>query len=140
MVELMKPYVEYLAKKLALNADDPLAATGRYGYGMGSLYWGSINAEAFSKESLAKDYYFMYYNTLALFQYGGETWEKYNKVTSDWLLKNQHQGKKQCLDGSWERDRRYIGSRVYSTSFNALQLQVYYRYKKHGGKNKKKKK
>ena len=123
MLEKMKSRVDKLHINLKLNNSDPATSTG---------YWGKggLKAEAHSPDSFARDYYFMYYNTLALFQYGGKTWDKYNEITTEWLVKNQHQAKKSCDNGSWEQSQSHSYGRVYNTTLCALQLQVYYRYKR----------
>jgi len=138
----MKPYLDTLSKSLCLECDDPATACGALqSYDWGHCYWGEKKeAASGSEESRAKDYYMMYYTTLALFQYGGEIWEKYNKANVEWLLKNQRRGKASCDDGSWETDRLHNSksgetwkacqSRVFATALNVLQLQVYYRYQR----------
>ena len=125
MVTKMKSRVEDFHKRLRLDDENPY----------GCNFWGIGGKEALpqSPESFQSDYYFMYYATLALFQYGGDSWDKYNKITSDWLVKNQNSGKK-CSDGSFEQSRSHNIGRVYNTAMCALQLQVYYRYKSNKSK------
>ena len=74
------------------------------------------------------DMYYWYYGTLAMFQYGGENWRKWNPAMKKALLENQRAGG--CADGSWDPVDKWgmVGGRVYSTAIGALTLEVYYRY------------
>jgi hypothetical protein len=74
------------------------------------------------------NYYYWYYGTLAMYQYGGQPWEEWNAALRDLLV--QEQRKAGPLAGSW--DPRDVwgpyGGRVYSTAMATLCLEVYYRY------------
>ncbi|RLS51299.1 MAG: hypothetical protein DWH91_19445 [Planctomycetota bacterium] len=74
------------------------------------------------------DLYSWYYSTLALYQYGGEPWEKWNGKMRDLLVNEQTISGP--LAGSWEPRDRWggFGGRIYSTTFATLTLEVYYRY------------
>ena len=73
-------------------------------------------------------FYYWYYGTLAMFQYGGPEWRRWNAE----LKANLTAGQRADGDarGSWDPQGRYdrIGGRVYSTAMGALTLEVYYRY------------
>jgi hypothetical protein len=86
------------------------------------------------------NFYYWYYGTYAMFQYGGPEWKKWNKSMKKALLGTQRAGRI-CQDGSWDPVGEWgiVGGRVYSTAINALTLEIYYRYarveryaKKHG--------
>jgi hypothetical protein len=73
--------------------------------------------------------YYWYYGTLAMYQYGGEAWSRWNAQVRDQLVRRQR------LDGhkagSWDPDdSKYgaMGGRIYSTALATLTLEVYYRF------------
>ena len=93
------------------------------------------------KENMVTAYptntYYMYYNTLAVFQAGGPHWEKWNGTVRDVIVNAQRKGDG-CFDGSWDYEgTKFHGSetgRVLSTVYCCLSLEVYYRYKQVGAK------
>jgi len=89
--------------------------------------WGKLAPEP-GKVSLDSIYYW-YYATLAMFQAGGEPWETWNRQMKKELLLHQRRGG--CSNGSWDPPHNFwgmVGGRLYSTTLNILNLQIYYRY------------
>ena len=76
----------------------------------------------------SKDFYYIYYATLAMFQMGGEYWKQWNEALKKYLLETQRKGG--CAHGSWDPYGSYVrrGGRIFSTAIGCLSLEVYYRY------------
>ncbi|HWB20278.1 MAG TPA: hypothetical protein VG711_08265, partial [Phycisphaerales bacterium] len=72
--------------------------------------------------------YYWYYATLALFQYQGEQWDKWNTAITRQLVDHQVRDGKPA--GSWDPVDKWsrIGGRLYQTCVCTLSLEVYYRY------------
>jgi hypothetical protein len=76
------------------------------------------------------DFYYWYYGSLAMFQVGGERWNKWNAAMKTSLLDHQRLEKDRCEYGSWDPIDPWSGEggRVYATAINCLTMEVYYRY------------
>lgn len=72
--------------------------------------------------------YYLYYNTLTMFQVGGDIWKQWNVGMKSVLCKNQRRGGDE--DGSWDPLSKHekMAGRAYTTAMGALSLEVYYRY------------
>lgn len=73
------------------------------------------------------NFYYWYYGSLALHQYGGPEWQAWNERTRELLIASQLTAGP--LAGSWDPTdlwSRY-GGRLYSTTLATLTLEVYYR-------------
>ena len=72
--------------------------------------------------------YYWYYGTLAMYQYGGDEWDRWNSEMRDTLVVTQKT--KVDLAGSWDPVGPWgpYGGRVYSTALATLCLEVYYRF------------
>ncbi|HQU43487.1 MAG TPA: hypothetical protein PK867_11795 [Pirellulales bacterium] len=89
------------------------------------LPWGGLGGLAES------DYYLWYNCTLAMFQAGGRSWERWNNSVRDHVIERQLHGAA-CERGSWPPDDQWSnrGGRVYSTALAVLTLEVYYRFQR----------
>jgi uncharacterized protein YfaP (DUF2135 family) len=78
-----------------------------------------------------KDFYLWYNCTLAMFQAGGEPWNRWNPIVRDTIIGLQRRDG--CTRGSWDSDSRWgnRGGRIYTTALAVLTLEVYYRYATH---------
>ncbi len=107
---------------LGANRKDPMI--------QGSAKWLAANCPQWSDRSVrVTHFYYWYYGTLAMFQVGGENWNKWNKSMKKALLEKQCKGGD--ADGSWDPKCYYgsrFGGRVYNTALGALTLEIYYRY------------
>jgi hypothetical protein len=88
------------------------------------------------------DMYYWYYATLAIFQIGGDLWQKWEKALDSSMVANQRMEGTYCaFKGSWDPVDPWgpDGGRVYSTAILCMCLEVIYRYDKvfgAGGKEK----
>jgi hypothetical protein len=71
--------------------------------------------------------YYWYYGTLAMYQYGGTPWERWNQSVRDLLIDLQRRDGQYA--GSWDPNDPWgpYGGRLYSTAISTLTLEVYYR-------------
>jgi hypothetical protein len=75
------------------------------------------------------NFYYWYYGTLAMYQYGGPAWTRWNGRVRDRIVRLQRSTGHQI--GSWDPDDSMYGARggrLYCTALAALTLEVYYRY------------
>lgn len=74
------------------------------------------------------DFYGWYLTSLALFQHGGESWDRWNAALRPALLAAQERAGDHA--GSWGPIDRWsgYGGRLYTTAMGALILETYYRY------------
>ena len=75
-----------------------------------------------------KDFYYWYYATYSLYQWGGADWNKWEKSVKAVADAQIKEGE---MQGSWDPQLDPWGSaggRVYTTAILALLLEVYYRY------------
>ena len=72
--------------------------------------------------------YYWYYGTLAMYQLGGEHWQRWNAALQAALL--DQQVSEGDMAGSWDPKCIWggYGGRVYSTAMSALCLEIYYRF------------
>jgi hypothetical protein len=77
--------------------------------------------------------YYLYYNTLGMYQLGGERWETWASQALP-MLKDAQRTDEGCLNGSWDwQGTVFHGSdtgRVLSTAYACLSMQVYWLYEK----------
>lgn len=72
--------------------------------------------------------YYWYYGTLAMYQLGGNEWDRWNEALQKTLVPAQTTVGQDA--GSWSANTVWggYGGRIYSTAMSALCLEVYYRY------------
>jgi hypothetical protein len=83
--------------------------------------------------TLLRDNYYWYYATLAMHNMGGAEWDAWNWKMRRVLIESQVKGDG-CDAGSWDPNKPTLdvwasqGGRLMLTTFNAMTLEVYYRY------------
>ena len=84
------------------------------------------------ENSLMRNTYYWYYATMAMHNMGGPEWDAWNRKMRRVLIESQ--AKEGCAAGSWDPRKPTLdvwgekGGRLMTTSFNALTLEIYYRY------------
>ncbi len=75
-----------------------------------------------------RNLYYWYYGTLAMYQHGGASWQRWNAALQNALLPDQRTDGHAA--GSWDPLPPWgpYGGRVYSTALATLSLEVYYRF------------
>jgi hypothetical protein len=82
------------------------------------------------------DMYYWYYATLAIFQIGGDIWNKWEKALDTQMVPAQRMEGNYCaFKGSWDPEDPWgpDGGRVYSTAILCMCLEVLYRYDRVAG-------
>lgn len=122
---LMFEYLGVKRDELSLMADRLIKDLPKWDAPINDSSWGVDNF----------DFYHWYYATLALFQFGGDHWKKWNKALIETLVGAQKKGGPldgsiQDTDGSWDPLDQWgrKQGRVYTTAMGAFCLEVYYRY------------
>jgi hypothetical protein len=83
-------------------------------------------------DQVMRNSYYWYYATLAMHNFGGPEWDAWNRKMRRVLIESQD--KEGCATGSWNPMEPSFdiwgeqGGRLMVTAFNALTLEVYYRY------------
>jgi len=80
------------------------------------------------------EFYTLYNATLAMYQAGGDNWNRWNDAVRDAVVANQSKGPG-CERGSWDPRGTFggdQGGRIYSTALATLMLEVYYRFSREG--------
>ncbi len=80
------------------------------------------------------EFYTLYNATLAMYQAGGDNWNRWNDAVRDAVVALQIKGSG-CERGSWDPNATFAGDqggRIYSTALATLMLEVYYRFSREG--------
>jgi hypothetical protein len=79
-------------------------------------------------DGMSNDLYYWYYGSYAMYQVGGQHWERWNRAMKKAVLDSQRSDS--SARGSWDPigPWGHAGGRVYSTALGVLCLEVYFRY------------
>ena len=79
--------------------------------------------------------YYLYYDTMAVFQAGGARWDKWNGTVRDMLVNAQRKGEGCYTAADWEGTKFHGNAhgRILSTAYCCLCLEVYYHNQRMGG-------
>ncbi len=88
-------------------------------------------SEARGRALSSINFYYWYYGSYAMFQFGGTEWARWSDAMIEALQSTQRTGVC-CETGSWDPVDEWgpAGGRVYSTALGAMTLEVYYRFKR----------
>jgi len=105
---------------LGIARDDPSMVEGRQ-YLLANLPDPNLN----------RDIYYWYYATLAMHNFMGPEWDRWNRQMRRTLISTQCKGG--CAEGSWDPEHPALdkwarAGRLYMTALSTLTLEVYYRY------------
>jgi len=96
---------------------------------VGQANWLVRGDREFAMARSARDYYYLYYMSMAMYQMGGTYWRRWNEAFSSPLVKRQvSEGPDR---GSWPVEGSAYGrhgGRVYATAMGCLALEVYFKH------------
>jgi len=80
------------------------------------------------RDHVSCDMYYWYHGSLAMYQMGGEDWDRWRVALERAVVRNQELNGDAA--GSWDPVGPWgrVGGRVYSTALMTLSLEAYYRY------------
>jgi hypothetical protein len=90
-------------------------------------------------EPASLDFDYWHFGSLAMYQVGGEPFDKWNEAMKTAIIPHQHRDPKRHDYGSWDPVDAWsaAGGRVYSTAMLCLCMEIYYRYPRIYGVKKK---
>jgi len=120
-----------LCRQFIGGFDDEVQAGARWL----ARYENRMDGPSKGKDRLVGDLYYTYYSVLAMFQFGGDYWTRWNRLFRDTMVKAQVRKRfnadKEYVLGSWEPRNHHwgkSGGRVYTTAMATMCLEVYYRF------------
>ena len=90
-------------------------------------------------EPASLDFDYWHFGSLAMYQVGGDPFDKWNEAMKATIIPHQHRDPTRHDCGSWDPVDAWsaAGGRVYSTAMLCLCMEIYYRYPRIFGVNKK---